>query len=192
MSNGKVNIKYIEAEIEKDRQLRDLVVDKYTPAIFDNIKQYRTWVTQLPIIAGAIAAFSLNIANSNFIKNQSLFTASLFFFLFVIAYSVFYLKVKLENENKSLAGTYDQFISIIETQIQWKKKLLSGERVDQNKIAESYDKTQKILSQMEEKGKNKKDYSGDILLATFIIGLVLITLSMISIPFGIRILPHGG
>lgn len=100
---------YLATRRSKMVELRKMVIEKYTPAMFANITQIRTTIMSLSITSGAIAAFSINLFSNEQVRNKLLLLIAFLLLLLVVWEGYLYLKSILEKENNQLAKTTDDF-----------------------------------------------------------------------------------
>jgi len=174
---------YLEKRKEKMSELRGLVVEKYTHALFENISQIRTTILSLSVTSGAIAAFSLNLFKNDLIKNKPFLIWSFIIFLIVVWEGYFYLKFILERENNQLAKTSDDYNNSI-TEV---RKAI--EKVSREKSSENVTTLQAAEARLNE--TFNKEYKktdnwfvkniGNLMLIPFTVSLLLIILSFVDL-----------
>lgn len=175
---------YLEKKRVKITELRKLVIDKYTPAIFENIKQIRETVRNLSITSGAIAAFSLSLFGKEAVKNETLLAIAFFLLLFVVWEGYFYLKLILEAENNRLCRKLDLYNAAI-TEVRVKiDNLLRSKRASKNAVESLFSAKQKLRETFEEEDEKTDNWFvkniGNLMLIPFSLALLSIILSFIE------------
>lgn len=180
-----------EKAVQELKKLRKNIVDlrqeinqKLEQALRDNIKGIRSLVTNITLISGAIAAFSLTLYTSDLLKNPNLLTAALLSLLFCIWFGVFYLKSILENENKKLDSMMSTYNSTLTEAREAIDKALNKTTLETVKKAlETYNSlTDKLADNIGSIIKYEEFYIrhvGDIQLGFFTLSLLLIVASFI-------------
>ena len=174
---------YLRNRRLKVTKLREKVIDKYTPAIFENISQVRTTILSLSVTSGAIAAFSINLFDNNLIEDKRLLITAFFLFLIVVLEGYFYLKQVLEGENNQLAKTSDRYNKAISKVRDAIDKVLKDET---NQSIRELQKAENDLTDAFTESPDRIDNwfvknIGDLMLVPFTIAILLVAFSFVDL-----------
>lgn len=167
----------------KITELREKIIDKYTPAMIENISQVRTTILSLSVTSGAIATFSINLFDNDLIRNETFLIVSFFVFLIVILEGYFYLKQILERENNQLALTSNRYNSAISKVRDAIDKALEVQTI---KSLEEWRNAENDLNDTFTESLNKIDNwfvknIGDLMLLPFIMAILFLAFSFVDV-----------
>jgi hypothetical protein len=177
---------FLKKEREKIVNLRLMVIQKYGPAIFDNIKQMRETVRNLSITSGAVATLSITLVGKSVIINDILLILAILIFLLVVWLGFFYLKIVLESENKKLSLRSEKYNKkITEVRKQIDKSLKNNSAEEAKKVLGLYEELEKVFREEPDKKDLKlSKYIGDLTLIPFTAAILLLIMAFIKLNLG--------
>ncbi|MBI2010755.1 MAG: hypothetical protein HYS89_00750 [Candidatus Colwellbacteria bacterium] len=166
------------------RELRDKIGKSLLDLRVDNIKQIRELIKQFIIISGAIIGFTIPVfGRTKLIRTPVFLTGGLIELLIVMVYAFYYLMHILESENQKLGEQHERYNKIIDSLRDNLIIFATSDKTEKD-AQKQLDSDKQVLDEFlsEEAGDkgNKKDYALNIIFSAFLVGLVLIILSMIN------------
>jgi len=175
---------FLEEQRRKYVDLRLYVVEKYTPAIFENIKEIRETIRNLSITSGAIGALTISLLDKSVVINRLFAILALGLFLFVVWEGFFYLKYILEKENNQLNERTDSLhkgITNVRNQID--KALKEDSCEEALKFSDVSKKLEEIIQEDKKIDNWFVENIGDLTLIPFTMACILIVLSFVNFSF---------
>lgn len=175
-------IGFLNDQKNKYVDFRLFVVEKYTPAVFENIKEMRETIRNLSITSGAIGALTIGILDKEVVKNKLTVLPALLIFLFVVWLGFFYLKYILEKENRQLSERTDSLHkSITDIRNQIDKALSENSHEEALKFLDISKKLEEVVQEEKKIDNWFVRYIGDLMLVPFTIGCILLVVSFVDI-----------
>jgi len=172
---------FLEEQKKKYVDFRLFVVEKYTPAIFENIKEIRETIRNLSITSGAIGALTISLLDKSIVINKFIAILALAIFLFVVWEGFFYLKYILEKENNQLNERTDSLHKgITDVRNQINKALKDNSHEEAFKFLNVSKKLEEIVQEDKKIDNWFVKNIGDLTFIPFTIACILIILSFVN------------
>lgn len=181
------DIKVTDEQLEillkhKDSQfaLRKEVHADIFPALVEGFRQIRELTQNIAIIAGAIAAFTIPVVNTNFVQNKPFAYFALVLQFMTISYAVHHLTNVITKEINELAKQHSTYIGLLDQEIDRTNEVI--ESGDFRKLVHADDEADKLQTKLDElKTVPEPDKSLDKLRFMLITSLVMLSLSFVPV-----------
>lgn len=181
------DIKVTDEQLEillkhKDSQfaLRKEVHADIFPALVEGFRQIRELTQNIAIIAGAIAAFTIPVVNTNFVQYKPFAYFALVLQFMTISYAVYHLTNVITKEINELAKQHSTYIALLDQEIDITNEVI--ESGDISKLTKADDEADILQAKLDElKTVPEPDKSLDRLRFMLITSLVMLSLSFIPV-----------
>ena len=176
----KVNDKQLEILLKrKDDQfaLRKEVHADIFPALVEGFRQIRELTQNIAIIAGAIAAFTIPVVNTDFVQNKPFAYLALVLQFMTISYAVHHLTKVITKEINELANQHSTYIGLLDQEVDKINEVIESGDISKLVHPDEVDNIQTTLDEL--KTIPEPDKSLDRLRFMLIASLVLLSLSFV-------------
>lgn len=171
----------LESSLMADyRRLSDAIDDHFTPLRIANIKELRDLIKHFTITSAAIIGLALPLfGRSTIVRDDTTMIFGLLFLLLVVVMGVSNLNRTLQRENRELTIQHRK-INEQRENLRTSYLRFIGSKKQESDVQSFVERNGRVLSEVAEvlDQKESPDYTHDLILIAFLLGLLLLILSL--------------